>query len=322
MNNIKISVVIPVFNVEKYLDQMLQSVYNQSLNDIEVVIVNDGSNDNSEDIILKYINKYNNTVYIKQDNGGVSVARNSALPHLKGKYTIFLDPDDYIEHDMLEKLFIKAEETCAETVICGYRMFYDENYNLDQKITFNIKESKNYNSYDALNMILNNDIICFLWNKLFLTKNIINNSIKFDIGRYSQDWFPVFKLISKSNKIAFINEALYNYRIRNNSNSHNKSFKRIEDHTFAIQSIIEYIECNNINIDLDKYYQFIMTHEIMNIKMCSKQHIDEKKKIYQKCKISNKINFHVYFRKGIATQWKIKYILFNIGILHRFVKKN
>lgn len=318
---VKISVIIPVYNVEKYLDKMLASVFNQTINNLQVIIVNDGSTDNSETIIEKYIDMQPDIIYLKQENKGVSAARNIALDKIKGKYTIFLDPDDYIDSNILLKLYNKAEESSSDVVICGYKMIYEKS--LEQiNCLYEIEENKIYKNIEIVNMILENKLICFLWNKLFLTKNLFRNKLYFELDRYSQDWMPVFKQINYSNRITFINEPLYNYTIRENSNSHNKSFKRINDHTFAIKSIIDYINKNNVRVNKGRLHTFIMMHEIMNIRMCGKELLNKNKEVYLKCKIEKMNLLYIILNMGIPLKLKCKYVLLRMKKLHKYIKES
>ena len=117
----KVSVIIPVYNVEDYIDRCLKSVIEQTLEDIEIIIVNDGSTDDSKKIIEKYINQYpNKIIYLEKENGGLSSARNFAIPYAKGEYIAFLDSDDYIEPEMYEQMYNKAIKENADLVECDF----------------------------------------------------------------------------------------------------------------------------------------------------------------------------------------------------------
>ena len=119
---VKVSVIVPVYNVENYIEKCLDSLLNQTLDDIEIIVVNDGSTDNSANIIKeKYVNKI---VYLEKENGGLSDARNFGLPHAKGKYIAFLDSDDYIEPTMYEKMYSVAEKEEADMVECDFYWEY------------------------------------------------------------------------------------------------------------------------------------------------------------------------------------------------------
>lgn len=323
MNNTMISIVLPVYNVENYLDKCLESIYNQSFENFELIIVNDGSTDRSEDIINKYMAKNRKNIkYIKQENLGVSEARNNAISYITGKYTLFLDPDDYIENDMLKQLYNRAEENCSDITMCGYNMFYDLNYNNKVEVNYKISDELIHSSQEIMNRVLNNEIICFLWNKLFLTENLIKHKIYFEKDRYSQDWFPVFKLMYYANNIVIINKSLYNYRIRGNSNSHKKSIKKVYDHNIAIKSIVNFIKKENINIDYRFLYKFIITHQFMNLKMC----IESKTcstNVYDICKIDTVQFNKILFNNKISINEKIKFTAYKLRLLHiYYILKN
>lgn len=110
MDEILISIVVPVYNAEKYIVEFLDSLLNQDFKKFELIVVNDGSTDKSEEIILKYKEKFNYFKYIKQKNQGQSEARNKAIRYIRGKYTLFLDPDDYLEKNMLKEMYTVAKE--------------------------------------------------------------------------------------------------------------------------------------------------------------------------------------------------------------------
>ena len=114
-----VSVIIPVYNVEKYIDECLKSVVSQTYKNIEVIIINDGSTDKSEEIIRSYLDKYENITYIYQQNKGVSEARNLGLKNATGDYVLFVDSDDYIHKSMIEKMYNNAKYI-NQIYICGH----------------------------------------------------------------------------------------------------------------------------------------------------------------------------------------------------------
>lgn len=121
MNNPKVSVIVPVYNTEKYLRKCLDSLVNQTLENVEIVVVNDGSKDTSPEIIEEYIQKYpDRFIYRTQENSGQAVARNRALELCNGEYVGFLDSDDFVKTDMFQRMYEKAVETDADYVACGY----------------------------------------------------------------------------------------------------------------------------------------------------------------------------------------------------------
>ena len=117
---IDISLIVPVYNVEKYLKRALTSVENQTFKNFEVIIVNDGSTDGSLEIISEFVDRNKNFTLINQENKGLGEARNVGIRHAKGRYVAFLDSDDFLEPEYLEKLYLSAIKTCADIVCCNF----------------------------------------------------------------------------------------------------------------------------------------------------------------------------------------------------------
>ena len=126
MGKIKVSVIVPVYNVEKYLDKCLDSLGRQTLKDIEIIVVNDESPDNSQKIIDKYSKKYSVIHGYKKKNGGVSDARNFGIKEAKGEYIAFVDGDDYVSIDMYEKMYEKAKAGNFDVVVCDLNYVYED----------------------------------------------------------------------------------------------------------------------------------------------------------------------------------------------------
>ena len=117
LNNMKISIIVPVYNVEKYLERCLDSLINQTLKDIEIICINDGSTDNSSEILKEYAKKDSRIIIINQNNQGISVARNNGMNKAKGKYIGFVDSDDWVDLDFFEKLYKAAEKHNAQIAV-------------------------------------------------------------------------------------------------------------------------------------------------------------------------------------------------------------
>ncbi len=251
-----ISLIIPVFNVEEYLRQCLESIIKQSFSNYEVIIVDDGSTDKSMEIIREYEKKFKRVKILSQRNKGVSEARNLALKHAKGEYVLYIDSDDFLKFNMLELMVNKANKTKADIVMCNYNLYYGVNNKNNRVVSYNVLEDKIYSSSEVIDMILNFNIQGQLWNKLFKRSLLLENNFEFESGRYVQDIFPVFKVINKSNKIAFINEYLYYYRQRETSTIHKKNTKLAEDYYHAMTSIIQYIIKNNLQVNSNSFKVF------------------------------------------------------------------
>lgn len=245
----KVSIIVPVYNVEKYIDKCLNSLVNQTLNDIEIIIVNDGSIDDSEQIILKYKEKYpSKIVYLKKENGGLSDARNFGMPYAKGDYIAFLDSDDYVELDTYEKLYNRAIQTDADMVECDFYWEYS-----DKKIH---DTSANYK--DESDMYANARVVA--WNKLYKKDLIINSGIKFPKGLRYEDLEFFYKILPQLKKIELINEPLIHYVQRDDSITYVQNEKTAD--IFAIlDNIINYYKWINL------YNQYNQELEYMYVRI-------------------------------------------------------
>lgn len=235
----KVSIIVPVYNVENYLDKCLNSLVNQTLKDIEIIIVNDGSTDNSEKIIKKYTKKYQNIKYIKKNNEGVSEARNVGLEQATGEYIGFLDSDDWVEPNMYELMYQKAKSENFDIVACDTQAIFP---NTKTYISSNIK-----NDY-VKNTELMIDAYAVIWNKIY-KKDIIQN-IKFKKNmNFCEDVEFLYMVYSKINKIGVIKEPLHNYLQREGSltNVYDKKLYQLIE---AMDDIVEYYKKNKI------YYKY------------------------------------------------------------------
>lgn len=202
---IKVSVIVPVYNVEEYIERCLKSLVNQTLKDIEILVINDGSPDNSEDIILKYAKKYSNIKYLKKENGGLSDARNYGLKHAKGEYIAFVDSDDYVDKNMFKEMYNKAKKDSLDLTICSLDCVDDdENY----LMSVNCYLNKNIYKEDIKKYML--DFYPSAWNKLY-KRELFNNKVEFKKGVWYEDVEFIYRLIPYVNSIGFVNKELYHY---------------------------------------------------------------------------------------------------------------
>lgn len=240
--NIKISVIIPVYNVEKYLNKCLESIIKQTLKEIEIIIVNDGSFDNSEEIILKYIKIDKRIKYIKKENGGLSSARNKGLEKVKGEYIAFIDSDDYIDNKMLEVMYLKGIKTGSDIVICGFKHMYESG---------KIRNIKKYNNVEFKD-ILEYSFAC---NKIF-KKTILNDkTFKFPLNKHYEDMFLIPR-IAVNSRMTWVEEPFYNYIVRENSITMKRNNNKIFDFLEACilnKKLIKNIKNKNIKKDWEIY---------------------------------------------------------------------
>lgn len=236
MNKYKVSIIVPVYGVEKYIDKCLDSLVKQSLKEIEIIVVNDGTKDNSQKIIDKYVKKYPEKIksYIKE-NGGQGSARNYGLKKTTGEYIGYVDSDDFVEKDMYKKLYNKAKENNYDIVVCGnYNVSEDyQNKNIDAFIN-------NYNT-DLENIFFGKMAV---WNKIYKRDILIKNKLEFKEKVWYEDLAFTLKAIMNSNTFAFIDEPLYDYLIREGSTMNNSNVQRNLEILDAFNDILSYIQHN------------------------------------------------------------------------------
>ena len=206
MNSL-VSVIVPVFNVEKYLPKCIESILNQSYKYIEVILINDGSTDSSEDICNKYKLKDNRIRVINKINGGLSSARNKGLDVAKGKYVIFVDSDDFIDKDMIKNLLEVAITQNADIVQGGFQTVYEDG-KIKRKYEYNEMvfdtKTKILDAYFKQDLI--NVIVC---NKLYKSK--LFNNLRMMEGRNQEDYIIMPQLLLNTKKIINVSGIYYNY---------------------------------------------------------------------------------------------------------------
>ena len=204
---IKVSVIVPVYNVEKYLEKCLDSLVNQTLKEIEIIVVNDGSPDNSQKIIDKYAKKHQNIKAYIKENGGLSDARNYGIKKATGQYIGFVDSDDYVSLDMFEKMYQKAINDNLDIVACNsVEVYENKDVTILKKANFNFSED-----------IIKNYLISqpMAWNKIY--NRVLFKKNKFKKNIYYEDLELTPKLVKDTKKIGFLDEGLYYYLQRENS---------------------------------------------------------------------------------------------------------
>ena len=216
----KITVIVPVYNVESYLRKCLDSIIAQTYKNIEIIVVNDGSTDASGEICKEFAEIDHRIIYIEQENAGLSAARNTGLENMSGDYVTFVDSDDWIEQDYVETLYKKIVEYQADIAVGNYYsfnesegMFYfhilgDTYY---EKVYDNVSIFENL--YDSQEM--KSFALISAWGKLY--KAGLFEQLRFDIGKLGEDGYLNQKIYLLAEKIVYIHKGIYSYRIRNNS---------------------------------------------------------------------------------------------------------
>lgn len=247
---VKISVIVPVYNVEDFIKKSICSLKEQTFTDFEVIIVDDGATDNSINIAQENTKNDPRFIYVSKINGGLSDARNFGINLAKGEYLAFLDSDDYYSPFFLEKMYNKIIEDNADICICDIELV-KENYE-SIKVIKN-KYIKPISGLIAFKDNLSNiSISSGAQNKLF--KKDLFSDERFPKGLYYEDRATTYKLFLKSKKITFLNEALFYYLQRNGSIMNGLSNKKLDDRFIVLDSIKQYLQKEGIFIDNIKGY--------------------------------------------------------------------
>lgn len=234
-----ISIIIPVYKVEKYLEKCIQSVINQTYENLQIILVDDGSPDNCGKICDEYAKKDHRIEVIHKSNGGLSDARNKGLEIAKGEYIGFVDSDDYIESDMYEVLYNLLKQYNSDVSICNF-------YTVSQgKIAIKNVDNgiKEYNRIEILKeILLDNNIQSYAWNKLY--KKELFDEIKYPIGKKYEDIGTTFYLLEKCNKVVVTGKPEYYYINRKDSIVNSITESTITDYIELIMQRYDYIEEN------------------------------------------------------------------------------
>lgn len=224
---IKVSVIVPVYNVEKFIDKCLNSLVNQTLKEIEIIVVNDGSPDNSQKIIDKYVKKYPEKVqsFIKE-NGGQGSARNLGIEKAKGEYISFVDSDDWLDLDALEKMYSLAKKDNSDIVICDMVDHY-ANYTIYHNCT-------KYNSVF--------EVTPSACNKIF--KKELIKDFRFLSKLWYEDFNFTTKILFNTDKISNISEGFYHCNCGHESTMNNNNSKKNLDMIVIMDDIINYLKEN------------------------------------------------------------------------------
>lgn len=195
----KVSVIVPVYNVEKYLEKCLDSLVNQTLKEMEVIVVNDGTKDNSQEIIDHYVEKYNNVTGVIKENGGLSDARNYGMQYAKGEFIAFVDSDDYVDLKMFEKMYDKAVNDNLDVVVCDTVIEY-ENY------SYVLKSNLHYTEDDVRAYVYASPMACTR-----MVRRTIMEKFSFEKGIFYEDLNLTPTYITETRKVGFLEEPLYYY---------------------------------------------------------------------------------------------------------------
>ena len=230
-----ISVIVPVYNVEEYLKKCVDSIINQTYINLEIILVDDGSTDDSGKICDEYSKKDNRINVIHKENGGLSDARNAGIDIAKGKFLTFIDSDDFVENNYVELLYNTLVQYNADLSIASHKVIYDKTI-MDKSTN----EEFCSDSKLILEKILYDDgVDLSAWGKLYKAK--LFKKVRFPVGRLYEDAATTYKLIDLSNKIAVCSKLVYNYVIREKSITNNTFSEKKMDLITSTKEMVDYI---------------------------------------------------------------------------------
>lgn len=238
MNDL-ISVIVPVYNTKEYLNRCIESLINQTYRNIEIILVNDGSTDNSEEICKEYCKKDNRIRYYYKENNGLSDTRNFGIIKATGKYLSFVDSDDYVDYDFLKCLYNNLIENDADISYCSF--YRTKSLNIKNFSLTNDADTKCFNSKDAIKSLLEKNGTVKNYICMGLYKAELFKEIRFPIGVNFEDIAITYRLLYKSKKVVVSNKKNYYYYINCNGITKKMREKDIIDRYNNIQRRNEFI---------------------------------------------------------------------------------
>ena len=302
MNKPRVSVITPVYNVEHYLEECVQSIINQTYKDIEIILVDDGSKDRSG-IICDQLKALDSRItVIHQKNGGLPVARNSGLRIARGDFILFIDSDDWIDKRMIETLVDRIESTNSDVAVCNARVFNKMGFSSILQGRYN-DEVIDYN--DEMSIYFYYSALDACWNHLFRSNIIFDNNIEFVSKSVvpQEDYYFQIKVYSYAKRIVTISDALYMYRERGTSIS--KSGQPIDFPDKCLK--FTYLTRDYISSNTDRKCENFYDYQFVNMLMTSINNVPNNRII----EIVNVIRLYrhdKYYRRAInSTGYKVLY---------------
>ena len=242
---IKVSIIVPVYNVEKYLAKCLDSLVAQTLEEIEIIIVNDSSPDNSQELIECYLEQYPTKIkYFVKENGGIADVRNFGLRQITGEYFGFVDSDDYVEPTMYEKMYKQAKANDSDLVVSNFLWEYpnetipyqDGPYKLGQEMLVKMMAT--------------------LWNKLYRSEFVLNLPIEFPTGYRYEDAYFLYCMTPFVRKIAFVDESFVHYVQREGSITHQND-ERVQDMIHVFEMLYQFYQEQNLLTEYQNELEYL-----------------------------------------------------------------
>ena len=242
-----ISVIVPVYNTSAYLEKSIQSLINQSFKSFELIVINDGSTDNSLEICEKFAEKDSRIVLISQENKGIGSVRKIGMEKAIGDYIIHVDSDDYVENNFLEELFNQIHVTNADICLCDFNRFSSQTTEYGSQET-------DLKSDTIINGILTETIFGGLWNKMVKRDLIQQNNLSINSNlKMYEDLNLVIEMLTKTEKISYVNKALYNYRTNEQSITHQRNPETIISAFITVENLSSILDSEKHKNSLNEF---------------------------------------------------------------------
>lgn len=310
-----ISVIVPVYNCEMYLNQCVESIINQTYSNLEIVLVDDGSTDDSGKICDEYSEKDHRVVVLHTVNGGAASARNKGLNVAKGEYITFVDSDDWIESDMYHSMLELLKNNSADVAKVGFIKEYENN----SSIVLGNEYDGIYLKDEAVKKFLyhENEFCGGVWDKLYKRK--LFDNVRFPEKLITEDYYVNALIYANLNRIAVSSKAYYHYRMQENSVCH----QPVNNHTFdeieTAKMLLEYYEKNMIATKIDR--DFYMSHAIYDVLYNLMVKGSDKKMVSEYQLRYKKVFYRLILNNKVSLKKKVKMVLFFINpILYEKVK--
>ena len=260
---LKVSVIVPVYNVEKYLERCLDSLVSQTLEDIEIICINDGSTDKSLEILYKYAEKDERIIVINQKNQGMSYSRNKGIEVATGKYIGFVDSDDYIDKDYYEKLYSVATSYDAD-IACTNIIRENER---KKKVLLNYDNERVYEDTKEKLEVSCVPEYCFVWNKIYNREKLLQSGCKFIKGLFYEDVLYTPYVIEKLGCLVTVKDVFYHYWKRANSIIKTENDKIRADKLFVMGELNKVCEKYGLNAHKVNVLRYKKDYYFLGIKI-------------------------------------------------------
>lgn len=306
----KISIIVPIYNVEEYIEKCIDSLINQTYKNIEIVLVDDGSTDKSYDICKRYSEKDSRIKLIHKKNGGLSDARNVGIDNATGEYITFVDSDDWLSYNYCEIMIKEINETKADIVMSNLVYVYSNDYTFEVEEKFDKKSYTNIEALEAFEDTINVVAVSKLY------KRELFDNLRYRVGKIHEDEFMFHRIFYEASKISWLDVELYAYRQRENSITTSKYSLKKLDAIEALEDRMNFYEKNSLHNLKEKTRALYMYLLRKNIREILASDINEKdeyvnelsvklKESYKVCKKTKYISLRFFIFSKLALVSKI-----------------